>query len=71
MSAMIATPPVFAALEPAKTVLLAGADVYAGLPLALALREQRRGPPGNLSFAPLTPAPTEQWLGAAAVARKV
>ena len=38
---MLATPPLFAALEPARGVLLAGAgggfDVYAGLPLALAL----------------------------------
>ncbi len=37
----LSTPPLFAALAPARRVLIAGAgggfDVYAGLPLALAL----------------------------------
>src|SRR5690349_11958440 len=40
----LATPPLFAALAPARRVLIAGAgggfDVYAGLPLALALWEK-------------------------------
>ncbi len=40
----LSTPPLFAALEPARRVLVAGAgggfDVYAGLPLALALKAQ-------------------------------
>ncbi|MEH1015905.1 hypothetical protein V6U90_22685 [Micromonospora sp. CPCC 206060] len=39
----LAVPPLFAALRDARTVLIAGAgggfDVYAGLPLALALQE--------------------------------
>jgi hypothetical protein len=67
MSPSLATPPLFAALEPAGRVLLAGAgggfDVYAGLPLAFAL--WNRGVEvhlANLSFAPLTLVPPEQWL---------
>ncbi|GAA1578143.1 DUF1152 domain-containing protein [Dactylosporangium maewongense] len=63
----LATPPLFAALEPARRVLLAGAgggfDVYAGLPLAFALWD--RGVEvhlANLSFGPLTLVPPERWL---------
>src|SRR5258705_12401785 len=63
----LATPPLFAVLEPARRVLLAGAgggfDVYAGLPLALALWD--RGVEvhlANLSFAPLELVPPERWL---------
>src|SRR5215470_11830230 len=67
MEPSLATPPLFAALEPARRVLLAGAgggfDVYAGLPLALALWD--RGVEvhlANLSFAPLELVPPELWL---------
>src|SRR5690242_492549 len=67
MRPSLATPPLFAALEPARRVLLAGAgggfDVYAGLPLALALWD--RGVEvhlANLSFAPLELVPPERWL---------
>ncbi|MGC5331845.1 hypothetical protein [Micromonospora sp. DT62] len=42
----LAVPPLFAALEPARTVLIAGAgggfDVYAAIPLAVALRDAGR-----------------------------
>lgn len=44
MESTLAVPPLFAALASARRVLIAGAgggfDVYAGLPLALALRAQ-------------------------------
>jgi hypothetical protein len=67
MRPSLATPPLFAALEPARRVLLAGSgggfDVYAGLPLALALWD--RGVEvhlANLSFAPLELVPPERWL---------
>jgi hypothetical protein len=67
MRPSLATPPLFASLEPARRVLLAGAgggfDVYAALPLAAALWD-----PGvevylaNLSFAPLELVPPQGWL---------
>jgi hypothetical protein len=67
MRPSLGTPPLFAVLEPARRVLLAGAgggfDVYAGLPLALALWD--RGVEvhlANLSFAPLALVPPERWL---------
>jgi len=67
MTPSLASPPLFAALEPARRVLLAGAgggfDVYAGLPLALALWD--RGVEvhlANLSFAPLELVPPGRWL---------
>ncbi|MFI5915200.1 DUF1152 domain-containing protein [Dactylosporangium sp. NPDC051541] len=63
----LAVPPLFAALEPATRILLSGAgggfDVYAALPLALALWD--RGAEvhlANLSFAPLTLVPDGRWL---------
>ncbi|MFF5225297.1 DUF1152 domain-containing protein [Dactylosporangium sp. NPDC000521] len=67
MKPSLATPPLFAALEPARRVLLAGAgggfDVYAGLPLALALWDRNvEVYLANLSFAPLTLVPDEGWL---------
>lgn len=59
-------PPLFAALSPARRVLLAGAgggfDVYAALPLAIALRS--RGAEvhlANLSFTPLETLPLDAW----------
>jgi hypothetical protein len=68
MRSSLAGPPLFAALEPARRVLLAGAgggfDVYAGLPLALALWD--RGVEvhlANLSFGPVELVPPAQWLG--------
>src|SRR5262249_52960699 len=67
MRPSLATPALFAALTPARRVLLAGAgggfDVYAGLPLALALWD--RGVEvhlANLSFAPLELVPPQGWL---------
>jgi hypothetical protein len=67
MNPSLATPPLFAALEPARRVLLAGAgggfDVYAALPLAVALWD--RGVEvhlANLSFAPLELVPPQRWL---------
>jgi hypothetical protein len=71
----LATPPLFAALEGAGSVLIAGAgggfDVYAGLPLAIALWD--RGATvhlANLSFSQLELLDLDVWLdpGVAAVA---
>ena len=61
------TPPLFAALEGARSVLIAGAgggfDIYAGLPLALALRGTGAGVHlANLSFAQLGAIDLEAWL---------
>ncbi|GAA3291021.1 DUF1152 domain-containing protein [Dactylosporangium vinaceum] len=67
MTPSLAEPPLFAALAPARRVLLAGAgggfDVYAALPLAFALWE--RGVQvhlASLSFGPLTLVPDDRWL---------
>ncbi|MEV5766369.1 DUF1152 domain-containing protein [Micromonospora sp. NPDC052213] len=54
----LSVPPLFAALEPARTVLIAGAgggfDVYAAIPLAVALRDTGRTVHlANLSFTQL------------------
>ncbi|MEU9825157.1 DUF1152 domain-containing protein [Micromonospora chersina] len=64
----LAVPPVFAALEPARTVLVAGAgggfDVYAGLPLAVALRDAGHTVHlANLSFTQLELLDLEAWAG--------
>lgn len=68
MTPSLFTPPLFGALEAARRVLLAGAgggfDVYAALPLALAL--WNRGVEvhlANLTFAPVELVPPERWLG--------
>ncbi len=63
----LARPPLFAALEPATRVLVAGAgggfDVYAGLPLAFALASGgTRVHLANLSFAELGYVPPAEWL---------
>ncbi|MBO4207686.1 DUF1152 domain-containing protein [Micromonospora echinofusca] len=63
----LAVPPLFAALKDARTVLIAGAgggfDVYAGLPLALALQGTgRRVHLANLSFAHLELLDLDVWL---------
>jgi hypothetical protein len=60
-------PPLFTRLREARRVLVAGAgggfDVYAGLPLALALRAAGKDVHlANLSFAELYGLPTEVWL---------
>lgn len=67
-------PPLFEALAGARTILVAGAgggfDIYAGLPLALALRAQGRTVHlANLSFATLELLDLDVWLapGVAAV----
>jgi hypothetical protein len=62
----LATPPLFAALAPARNVLIAGAgggfDVYAGLPLALALwRAGVRVHLANLSFSELVLLDRDSW----------
>jgi hypothetical protein len=67
MTPSLATPPLFASLEPARRVLLAGAgggfDVYAALPLALALWDQGiEVLLASLSFAPLELVPPERWV---------
>jgi hypothetical protein len=59
-------PPLFAALAPARNVLIAGAgggfDVYAGLPLALALwRSGVRVHLANLSFSELVLLDSDSW----------
>ncbi|WP_433788517.1 DUF1152 domain-containing protein [Actinoplanes sp. CA-252034] len=61
------TPPLFAALAPARRILIAGAgggfDVYAGLPLALALRETGAEVHlASLSFSQLELIDQESWL---------
>lgn len=62
----LATPPLFNALAPASSILIAGAgggfDVYAGLPLALALwRNGVRVHLANLSFSQLELADLDVW----------
>ncbi|MDG6104103.1 DUF1152 domain-containing protein [Dactylosporangium aurantiacum] len=62
----LAVPPLFEALAGARSILVAGAgggfDVYAGLPLALALRAQGRTVHlGNLSFAALEVLDLDTW----------
>jgi hypothetical protein len=62
----LATPPLFAALAPARNVLIAGAgggfDVYAGLPLALALwRSGVQVHLANLSFSELVLLDRDSW----------
>ncbi|BCB92007.1 DUF1152 domain-containing protein [Phytohabitans suffuscus] len=62
----LATPPLFTALAPASSILIAGAgggfDVYAGLPLALALwRNGVRVHLANLSFSQLELADLDVW----------
>ena len=62
----LATPPLFAALAPARRVLLAGAgggfDVYAALPLAVALWDSGvEVHLANLSFTPLELLPLDAW----------
>ncbi|MCZ4124809.1 DUF1152 domain-containing protein [Streptomyces sp. H39-S7] len=62
-----AVPPLFARLEPARRVLIAGAgggfDVYAGLPLALALRAQGKEVHlANFSFSDLYGLDSDVWL---------
>ena len=62
----LATPPLFAALAPARNVLIAGAgggfDVYAGLPLALALwRSGVQVHLANLSFSELVLLDQDSW----------
>jgi len=67
-------PPLFSALAPAERVLIAGAgggfDVYAGIPLAVALAKAgKRVHLGNLSFSDLSGLDLEDWTapGVAAV----
>ncbi|MGW1273599.1 DUF1152 domain-containing protein, partial [Streptomyces sp. NPDC002491] len=60
-------PPLFTRLRDARRVLVAGAgggfDVYAGLPLALALRTAGKDVHlANLSFADLYGLPSDVWL---------
>jgi hypothetical protein len=60
-------PPLFAALDGARSVLIAGAgggfDVYAGLPLAFALQDAGAGVHlANLSFTELAGIDLEAWL---------
>jgi hypothetical protein len=69
----LATPPLFAALDGAASVLIAGAgggfDVYAGLPLAIALWD--RGATvhlANLSFSQLELLDRDVWLDAGVAA---
>ena len=73
MTFSLAVPPLFAALAPARRVLIAGAgggfDVYAGLPLALALWE--RGVQvhlASLSFSELELVGRESWVAEHVVA---
>ena len=63
----LATPPLFAALAPARSVLIAGAgggfDVYAGLPLALSLwRSGVQVHLANLSFSQLELIKRDSWV---------
>jgi hypothetical protein len=62
----LAVPPLFSALAPARSVLIAGAgggfDIYAGLPLALALwRNGVRVHLANLSFSELELIDVDDW----------
>lgn len=64
----LVTPPLFAALAPARRVLVAGAgggfDVYAGLPLAFALAAQgKQVTLANLTFSDLRYLEPERWVG--------
>lgn len=66
MTFSLTTPPLFAALAPARRVLIAGAgggfDVYAGLPLALALRDNGvEVHLASLSFSQLELIDRESW----------
>jgi hypothetical protein len=72
----LAEPPLFARLRPARRVLIAGAgggfDVYAGIPLAVALRAQGKEVHlANLAFSDLNRLDLDDWLfpDVAAVAR--
>ena len=63
----LAEPPLFTRLKPARRVLIAGAgggfDVFAGLPLALALSAQgKRVHLASLSFTSLYSLPAEAWI---------
>ncbi|GAB3153567.1 hypothetical protein GCM10027290_46570 [Micromonospora sonneratiae] len=65
----LATPPLFAALGKARNVLIAGAgggfDIYAGLPLAVALLDAgTRVHLANLSFTQLELLDLDSWLAA-------
>jgi hypothetical protein len=67
MVSSLAVPPLFAALADARRILVAGAgggfDVYAGLPLALALRaDGREVHLANLSFTALELVDPDGWL---------
>ncbi|MEV6596205.1 DUF1152 domain-containing protein [Actinoplanes sp. NPDC051346] len=69
----LATPPLFAALAPARSVLIAGAgggfDVYAGLPLAMALwRGGVQVHLANLSFSELELIDRQSWVAEYVVA---
>ncbi|MFI7599269.1 DUF1152 domain-containing protein [Actinoplanes sp. NPDC049681] len=69
----LTTPPLFAALAPARSVLIAGAgggfDVYAGLPLAIALwRSGVRVHLANLSFSELVLIDRDSWVAEHVVA---
>ena len=70
----LATPPLFARLRAARTVLIAGAgggfDVFAGIPLGVALRQQGKNVHyASLSFSDLERLDLDAWLerGLAAV----
>ncbi|MER7282493.1 DUF1152 domain-containing protein [Dactylosporangium sp. NPDC000244] len=67
MTFSLSVPPIFAALAPARRILVAGAgggfDVYAGLPLALALRETGAEVHlASLSFSELELIDRDAWL---------
>ncbi|WP_328473057.1 DUF1152 domain-containing protein [Actinoplanes sp. NBC_00393] len=67
MTESLATPPLFAALAPARRVLIAGAgggfDIYAGLPLALSLwRSGVEVHLANLSFSELELVDRDSWV---------
>lgn len=69
----LATPPLFAALAPARRVLIAGAgggfDVYAGLPLALSLWQSGvQVHLANLSFSELELVDRDSWVAEHVVA---
>ena len=73
MTSSLAEPPLFAALRPARSILIAGAgggfDVYAGLPLAIALWDSgRQVYLANFSFTQLELLDRDPWLDGALVA---